>query len=293
MNILVTGATSFIGLEVISQLLKKGHEVRTLTRQENTPAILKNTEIWKHDLFDLPAEIVKGVDVVIHIAAATPNTNPDSETYRKINVDCTRHLLSLCEENHVSHFIYISSTVVLFDSKDAYTQSKKEAESIISKSKLNWTILRPSEIIGADKSLEKFFLLLSKKKFVFIPGSGKQTRHPVYYLDVANAIVQVVANENTIRKKYILAAFEPVSYHNYLSIVKRLFKFNYTIMIIPLWILKIMAGMKKILPSSVNRKTGNAFNMMRSFSYDIQNGITDFGYAPIDVETGFSKIAKE
>ena len=44
MKILVTGATSFIGLEVISQLLKKGHEVRTLTRQENTPAILKNTE---------------------------------------------------------------------------------------------------------------------------------------------------------------------------------------------------------------------------------------------------------
>ena len=35
------------------------------------------------------------------------------------------------------------------------------------------------------------------------------------------------------------------------------------------------------------------FNMINSTNFDIQNGITDFGYAPVDVETGFREIAKE
>lgn len=293
MKILVTGATSTIGLKVVEQLLEKGYRVRILTRQESLPPVLKNTEIWKADLSNFPIEIVQGVDIVIHIAAATPNANPDAETYRKINVDCTKHLVTACEENNVSGFIYISSTVVLFENRDPYSLSKKQAEAIIVNSKLNWTILRPSEIIGGDKSLQKFIDILKKKKTVFVPGNGKQFRHPVYYLDVANAIVHVVNNEKTYCKKYVLAASKPVTYYNYLYMIRKLFQLDFKIMVIPMWIIKPMSAIKIILPGIVKRKIQNAYNMLRSFNYDIQNGVNDFGYNPVDVESGFSAIAKE
>lgn len=293
MKILVTGATASIGLKVIEQLLEKGYEVKILTRQKTISPVLKKTEIWTSDLTDITKEIVNGIDIVIHIAAATPNTNPEAETYRKINVDGTKHLVSVCEENNVSGFVFISSTVVLYDNTDAYSLSKKQAEIIIVNSKLNWTILRPSEIIGADKSLERFIDILRNKKNVFVPGSGRQFRHPVYYLDVANAIIQVINNKKTYRKKYILAASKPVTYYNYLSVIKKLFNLNFKIWVIPLWIIKLMSAMKIILPGNVKRKIQNAHNMLRSFNYDIQNCIDDFGYNPVDIETGFSEIAKE
>ena len=174
MKILVTGATSLIGKEVISLLLEGGHEIRTLTRQKNIPAILGKTDVWTNDLADLPIEIASGMDAVIHIAAATPDANSTAEDYRKTNIDGTKKLLLICKHNKVKRFIYISSVVVLFEEyNDNYTLSKKAAEAMIIESNLNWTILRPSEILGSDKSWNKFLSLLKMKKIVFIPGNGK------------------------------------------------------------------------------------------------------------------------
>ena len=63
---------------------------------------------------------------------------------------------------------------------------------MICKSDLDWTILRPSEIIGADKSWKGFLQMVRNKKTVMVPGTGNQLRHPVYYRDVIKAIKQVV-----------------------------------------------------------------------------------------------------
>ena len=293
MRILVTGATSLIGREVISLLLENGHQVRSLTRQHNTPPLLKKTDIWTYDLHDVPKGIAESIDAVIHIAAATPGANSSAESYQQTNIEGTGRLLSVCEEQKVRRFIFISSIVVLFDYADPYTRSKKEAEAMISQSDLNWTILRPAEIIGADKSWENFLQILRKKKIVMVPGNGRQLRHPVFYRDVAKAIIQVLNNSNSFQKKYTLAAAAPVSYYRYLALVKKYFKFRFILTIFPAWILKPISVFKIFLPARFKRKLVSAFNMLRSSSLDIENAVHDFSYTPVDVEKAIQETAKE
>lgn len=294
MKILVTGATSLIGKELITLLLKDGHEIRTLTRQHSLPPIFKKTDVWNYDLSDAPKEIASGIDTVIHIAAAIPGANSSAEAYQKTNIEGTKKLLAICKEKEVSRFIFISSIVVLYDEyKDDYTRSKREAEELISRSNLNWTILRPAEIIGADKSWDRFLQLLRKKKIVLVPGNGSQLRHPVFYGDVVKAIIQVVYNTNTPGKKYTLAAAKPISYYQYLLLVKRLFNCKFTIIRIPFRVIKILSVFKALLPEKLNKKISNAYAMMRNISFDIQNAIDDFDYKPADIEKGLRDLAEE
>lgn len=294
MKILITGASSLIGKELISLLLKDGHEIRTLTRQPSMPDIVRKTEVWIYDLFVTPKEMAEGIDTVIHIAAATPGAGSSTESYYKTNVEGTRHLIKICEEQKVRRFIFISSIVVLDkENMDAYSVSKREAEAIITKSNLDWTILRPAEIIGADKSWEKFLRLLRNKKTVFVPGNGHQLRHPVFYRDVVNAIIQVMNNTNTTGKKYTLAASEPVGYYHFLELVRKYFKCNFKIIIVPLWAIKILSVFKPLLPGKLKRKINNAHRMLRNTELDIQNAITDFSFTPVGVEEGLKELKEE
>ena len=93
---LVTGASGYIAMHVIDQLLKQGHSVRGTIRNLNdkekvdalkklgpielVEADLENTESWKR--------AVKGVEIVLHIATPTTDSfTMDENVAIKMAVD--------------------------------------------------------------------------------------------------------------------------------------------------------------------------------------------------------------
>lgn len=293
MMILVTGASSVMGRDVVERLTQDGHIIRTVTRQKSIPAGLEKTEVIIAELCELPEESLAGIEAVIHIAAATPGAKSTPEDYKKTNIESTRHLLALCEKHNVKRFIYISSVVVLCeDYNDDYTTSKRAAEAMIVESRLDWTILRPAEVIGADNSWRKFLQLLKNKKAVLVPGNGRQLRHPVYYRDVVNAILQVLNNTTTFNQKYELAAALPVTYHQYLKLVRKIFNCRFTIILVPTWALKSASVFQSVLPTPVKQKLVRSFGLIRDFHFDIQNGIKDFNFTPLTVEQALLELIK-
>jgi dihydroflavonol-4-reductase len=113
MTIAVTGASGFVGRVLTPLLTAEGHSLRLLTRSDLPVAEMSSTDIRlvKGDLLDREslAVLVRGADVVIHLAAVISIADEEIEEVVEVNVNGTRHLLDAARDAGVSRFIHLSS----------------------------------------------------------------------------------------------------------------------------------------------------------------------------------------
>jgi len=113
MQFLVTGGSGFLGINLIRDLLNRGHSVRSLDLVEfDYPDCADRVEAIRGDIRDESAvdESMKGIDVVVHAAAALPLYS--AEDIRSTDIDGTRVLLGASLAAGVQRFVMISSTAV-------------------------------------------------------------------------------------------------------------------------------------------------------------------------------------
>ena len=81
MKVLVTGATGFIGRELIKKLNANGHEILVLTRNSDSAKfrIPVHCEIvtWDPEKHSLSPSVLKGVDAVINLGIKNDNEGLD------------------------------------------------------------------------------------------------------------------------------------------------------------------------------------------------------------------------
>ena len=116
----VTGATGFIGGEIVKQLVGRGHKVVALVRTPGKAAMLKALGVDIH-----PGDITKpetleapmaGVDGVFHAAAwyKVGVTEPDAD---QINVEGTRNVLKTMGALGIPRGVYTSTLAVFSDTR--------------------------------------------------------------------------------------------------------------------------------------------------------------------------------
>jgi nucleoside-diphosphate-sugar epimerase len=113
MRYLVTGGSGFLGINLIRHLLEHGHEVRSLDLVPFDYAdCADHVDTIVGDIRDeaTVAGAMRGIDIVVHTAAALPLYAP--EDIYSTDVDGTRILLEAAEAEGVERFVMISSTAV-------------------------------------------------------------------------------------------------------------------------------------------------------------------------------------
>jgi nucleoside-diphosphate-sugar epimerase len=115
MKILITGAAGFIGEFVVSEVLRRGHRVIALVRPSSSKDwqyTEDNLQVLRSDLrqeqtLDLAD---KGIDVVLHLAAAT--TGSAAEQFQDTVIGA-RNLLNAARQAGIRRVVGISSVAVL------------------------------------------------------------------------------------------------------------------------------------------------------------------------------------
>lgn len=142
----VTGATGFVGSILLDQALAAGHHVRALTRRPQQP---REGVTWINGALDRPnslAALVSGADAVVHVAGVV--SAPDRGGFVAGNIDGTRAMLAAAETAGVRRFVHVSSLSAREPALSLYGWSKAEAETLVERSALDWSIVRPSGVYG-------------------------------------------------------------------------------------------------------------------------------------------------
>jgi dihydroflavonol-4-reductase len=111
-NVLVTGATGFLGAAVIQRLAEAGHRVRMVGRSEPEAALLALGEFQPLDL-QTPGAIrpaLAGMDALLHLAGRVSFDGKDGRAMYQLHVDATRALLEEIRANGGIGRLVLAST---------------------------------------------------------------------------------------------------------------------------------------------------------------------------------------
>jgi 3beta-hydroxy-Delta5-steroid dehydrogenase / steroid Delta-isomerase len=175
-RVLVTGGSGFVGANLVTTLLDRGHQVRSFDRAPTPLPAQPGLEELQGDICD-PANVasaVDGIDTIFHTAAIIELMGGASVTdeYRRrsfaVNVDGTKNLVHAAQEAGVKRFVYTASNSVVMGGRriaggdetlpytdrfnDLYTETKVVAEKfVLSQNGVNELLtcsIRPSGIWG-------------------------------------------------------------------------------------------------------------------------------------------------
>jgi farnesol dehydrogenase len=111
----MTGATGFLGNELLKKLHQNGHSISTLVRSPEKVSFPEGVKVIKGEV-ESPVtykSALKDQDVFVHIAALVKMWVRDPSQFDRVNVEATENAIRLASEAGIPKFVYASSFIAL------------------------------------------------------------------------------------------------------------------------------------------------------------------------------------
>jgi NADH dehydrogenase len=215
LQVIVTGASGFVAKNVRKYLSDNNVQLISISRRnfktfKNEAKIITNN----YDEKTIIPQI-KNSTALIHLVGIGKQTIDID--YNTVNTELTKKIIALCKKSNIKKIIYMSGLGVSKTTTLGYFISKYKAELKIINSDLNYTIFRPSYIIGKNDYLTKHLKNQIKKGEIQIPGSGDYSIQPIYIDDVSKIIFKALI-ENKFKNMILdLVGSESITFTKYVT----------------------------------------------------------------------------
>ncbi|ENM5767800.1 SDR family oxidoreductase [Vibrio mimicus] len=204
LKILITGASGFVGLRVLTQAHSKGYELVAQSRSQQAYA-------FEQVLLDITPETdwqsaLVGVDCVVHCAARVHQMQENEadvlKAYREVNTEGTLNLARQAVSAGIKRFIFLSSIKVNGEQTqagaafqwndqnipaDPYGLSKYEAEqqllALAERTGLEVVIIRPPLVYGEGVKANFLSMMNWVRKQIPLPLGAVRNQRSLVYLD--------------------------------------------------------------------------------------------------------------
>ncbi len=236
-QLLVTGASGFVGKALSLEAFERGFRVRAVSRSYLAlPAAIECVAAGDIDGSTDWIDVLKGCDVVVHLAARVHvmnETNADTlVAFRKVNVEGTLTLARCAVAAGVRRFVFVSSIKVngevtqpgqVFTAddvpapEDAYGFSKAEAEAglmqLAEETGMEVTIIRPPLVYGPGVKGNFYSLLVWVGRGLPLPlGCVTRNRRSLVALDnLVDLILICAEHPNAANQKFLVSDGEDLS----------------------------------------------------------------------------------
>lgn len=227
-QILVTGASGFVGGHLTRRLVGMGARVRTLCRPTSRFDALTDVQLDRciGNLTD-PISLAKaceGVDYVFHSAGLV--NAPNDETYIAANGEGTKNVCAAARSASpgLKRLVYISSMAAagpapvgkLIDEEmpahpiTPYGASKRLGEKWVQQFDLPWSIIRPPAVYGPwDKAVLPLFLMARWHVSPLVAPQGVAS--VVYVENLVDGIIQSALRPEAVGQTFYVADEKPLS----------------------------------------------------------------------------------
>jgi NADH dehydrogenase len=204
MHLLITGATGFVGREVLRQARSAGHRLTIVARNPDSASARAardefNAELRAGEVLDAAtlAGAADGCDAVIHLVGIISEVG--RQTFENVHVRATQNVLAAAKAAGVRRYLHMSALGTRPDAVARYHQTKWAAEQAVRCSGLDWTILRPSLIFGPEDHFVNLFARLSRWSPVLpVMGPGRARMQPIAVEDVAACFVRAMTQRESV-----------------------------------------------------------------------------------------------
>lgn len=318
-NVLITGASGFIGSTMAEEGLNRNYRVFAGIRKNSSKKYLQfpGIEFIEFDFSSKEAITAtlkeyqsKGIffRYIIHNAGITKATR--KEEFFEVNCRNTMHFMEALRETSMipEKFIYISSLaaygpgnpdtmkpVMLSDEPnpiELYGKSKLEAEKYLTQQKdFPWIIFRPTGVYGPkEKDYFVFFQTINRGLETYI-GSETQILTFIYVKDLVRLVYTALVSP-VEQKAYFVADGHEYDTRTFSAITKKVLNKKTFRITVPAFIVKQLAfGLEKVygLWGSIPTLNTDKYNVLssRNWRCEIDPLKQDFGFeADYDLEKG-------
>lgn len=201
-NVMMAGATGYLGKFVAQAFKAQGYRVRVLTRSEErlnepgpftAPALTKNDfdevfigEISKPETL---AGLLDGIDLVFSCVGISRQR--DGLTFEQVDYQCNQNLIDLCESSSVKRFVYVSMQGAENIMQLAITQAHEKVVAALKSSGMEYRIVRPC---GYFSDMGVLYTM-AKKGRSYLVGDGSNKMSPIHGRDLARVCVETAEGD--------------------------------------------------------------------------------------------------
>lgn len=312
-QVLVTGATGFIGQRLVIKLAKQDIKVRALTRTDNASIAqnlyqLCNVSVKSGDLQNPSTlhNVCNECDTVFHLAGYAHAEDSNSEQanliHRKTTIEGTRALLIEAKRSGVKRFIFVSTVKAIGESNSscedesspaqpltAYGRAKLDAEKLVLEAseelQMHTAVLRLPLVYGCGNkgNMPRMIAAIDHDRFPPLLNLSNK-RSMIHVDDVIQALLLVAENPVANKNVYLVTDDEVYSTSDiYISICKALRK-SVPAWSMPIWLLQTGALIGDILGRILGRRfslnSSSLHKLLDSACYKSDKIKRELGYLP-------------
>lgn len=308
MKTFITGATGYIGNQLLKKLALQGEEINVLVRDIHNPDLpeAKNIHLFKGDITNAEsiAVAVKGCSQVYHCAAIAKMALADRNYFFEVNVNGTKNILEASLHAGVEKLVFTSSAAVFGPSlaiplsetdpriesfENDYDFSKHLSENLVREftvKGLNAVIVNPSRVYGPglvtySNAVNRMIKYLLNKKIVLLPDIEEYKSNYTYIHDVIDG--HLLAMQNGVPGENYILGGENISYGEVLKCVKSFEAVKNYVLKIPVVLLKraafiyhLINSKTELTPSIISRLGKHRMLSSEKAKKDLGYRITPF-----------------
>lgn len=224
----VFGGSGFIGRTLVQHLAKAGYRVRVAVRRPNNALFVKplgdlgQVQVAQANIRNKAsvAAAVKDADIVVNLVSVLNESS--SQSFEKLNVKGAENIAEAAKFMGARRLVHISAIGADEESMSKYARTKARGENAVKEHFPNATILRPSVVFGPDDQFFNKFAGIARMFRMLPVICGESKMQPVYVGDVAEAILAVIANDDTANKTYEIAGPKVYEFKELIALVNKI-----------------------------------------------------------------------